>query len=493
VVQYQDGRSHDEFAGTSDSELNRYLSGFVTETNNPENHLGVAEVQVSLPAPLLASGVVLIDTPGIGSTYRHNTMATLNFLQQCDAALFLISADPPITEAELTFLCQVREQVPRLFFVMNKIDYLDDQELNEALIFYKRVLKDTAGWDGDPTVFCVSARNGLHARTAMDASEWVASGMAKLETFLKDFLAKEKMSALIDAVAGRAGDAADAILMDAGIALRALQLPQEVLGEKIVLFEQSMRQASREGRLILDVLEGDKKRILAFIEEESKEMRREAEIFLKEMMSQGPGVHRFDKSHKSGIQQAWTDAIPEYFGQQQATLNEQVREHLLECLTPHGQRLDQLVETLRRSAADLFQVPYSPLVHDEPLEIKRKPYWVLNTWSADPLPILKSIDQRRDDLARRNVENIRWSTIQNINISFARFASRIKERLGQTVAATKGAMDVAQERRQSNSGNIEEELSQISKRISNLESVRKELAGAASRSAQPDTHFKVNP
>ena len=77
------------------------LAGFVTEKGNPKNKLGVAEVQVDLPAPILTGGVVLIDTPGIGSTYRHNTSATLNFLKQCDAALFLVSADPPITEVEL--------------------------------------------------------------------------------------------------------------------------------------------------------------------------------------------------------------------------------------------------------------------------------------------------------------------------------------------------------------------------------------------------------
>lgn len=33
-------------------------------------------------------------------TFRHNTEATINFLSQCDAALFVVSADPPITEVQ---------------------------------------------------------------------------------------------------------------------------------------------------------------------------------------------------------------------------------------------------------------------------------------------------------------------------------------------------------------------------------------------------------
>jgi hypothetical protein len=65
----------------------------------------------------------------------------------------------------------------------------------------------------------------------------------------------------------------------------------------------------------------------------------------------------------------------------------------------------------------------------------------LNTWNTDAIPMLKSMDQRLDDLVRRNVENLRWSTMQNVNISFARFASKIKERLKETVNATKGALE----------------------------------------------------
>jgi GTP-binding protein EngB required for normal cell division len=205
-VRYKDGRPADEFSGASTAERNAYLAGFVTEKGNPQNRRGIAEVQVDLPVPILSGGVVLIDTPGIGSTYRHNTTATLNFLQQCDAALFLVSADPPITEVELDFLRQVQEKIPRLFFVLNKIDYLDDPELEEALCFYKRILAEEAGWKSGFPVFCVSARKGLEAKATEDPHRWTASGMAQLESFLIDFLAREKFNALMHSVSRRAMD-----------------------------------------------------------------------------------------------------------------------------------------------------------------------------------------------------------------------------------------------------------------------------------------------
>ena len=465
----------EEFSGASTAERCAYVAGFVTEKDNPQNKLGIAEVKISLPAPILSGGVVLIDTPGIGSTYRHNTAATLNFLHQCDAALFLVSADPPITEVELEFLRQVKEKVPRLFFVLNKIDYLNESEREEALAFYQRILAEEIGGSSEYPVFCVSARKGLEARTGADSGGWSTSGMAELEDFLVDYLAREKFNALTDAVCRRALEIVEAVLMEAGIALRALNLPQQELEEKIALFGQSLKQAESERRLIQDVLEGDKKRVTAFVEEQAGELARHAERFLKEIMNRGPYTRNAQQSSKAGVQQAWAESIPEFFEEQRQVLNEKVRERLLACLTPHEQRLAQLVETLRRTAADMFQVPYKPLSPDEVLEIKRRPYWVLNTWSTDPLPVLKSMDQRLDGLVRRNVENIRWSMLQNLNLSFAGFARRARERLEETVAATHGAMEAAHARRHAHDGNVEADVRRLADGMAALESLRDDL------------------
>ena len=484
---YQDGRPADQFTGASTDERNRYLAGFVTEKGNPQNRRGIARVQVELPSPILSGGVVLIDTPGIGSTYRHNTTATLNFLQQCDAAMFLVSADPPITEVELEFLRQVKKKVPQLFFVLNKIDYLNDVELDDALSFYKHVLAEEVAWKSEFPVFCVSARKGMEARISRDPHGWAASGMAQLESFLVNFLARKKFNALADAVSRRAMDFIEAVLMEAGIALQALQVPRQELEKKIAMFEHSLKQAASDRGMIQDVLAGDKQRVAAFVEEQARDMRQNAEEFLKKIMNQGSGLHSAGKSNKTGIQKAWAEAIPDFFEQQREALNERVKARLLECLVPHEQRLSLLVERLRLTAADLFRVPYKPLVQEEALEIKKKPYWVLSTWNTDPLPVFQSLDQRLDGLVRRNVENIRWSMLQNLNISFAGFARRTQERLDETVTATKGAMETSHSRRLAYGGSAESEVTRMSRHIAALERLKSELADLRSRLSQTVT------
>lgn len=52
------------------------LPALVTERENPENRLGVADVTLWLRSPLLTDhGVELVDTPGTGSVFAHNTSA----------------------------------------------------------------------------------------------------------------------------------------------------------------------------------------------------------------------------------------------------------------------------------------------------------------------------------------------------------------------------------------------------------------------------------
>ena len=115
-------------------------------------------------------------------------------------------------------------------------------------------------------------------------------------------------------------------------------------------------------------------------------------------------------------------------------------------------------------------------MQEQVLEIKKRPHWVLNTWNTDPLPVLQSMDRRLDGLVRRNVENIRWSMLQNLNISFAGFTRRTQERLDETVAATQGAMQTAYLRRQAQNGSVDAEANRLEDCRAALETVKTELA-----------------
>jgi GTP-binding protein EngB required for normal cell division len=136
------------------------LASYVTEEQNPENAKDVAAVEVFLPGELLASGMCLVDTPGIGSVFSGNTAATHAFVPHVDAAVVVLGADPPISADELALVTEIGQQCQQLLVVLNKADRLGDDEREEAVRFTRQVLAERAGLDGVP-LFTVSAKERL--------------------------------------------------------------------------------------------------------------------------------------------------------------------------------------------------------------------------------------------------------------------------------------------------------------------------------------------
>ena len=468
TVTYTNDRPPERLNGGSLNDRTDFLAKWVTEEGNPNNRLGVAGVEVGEPSDMLSRGVVLIDTPGVGSTYRHNTRSTLDFLEQCDAALFLVSADLPITDAEVEFLRRVREHVPRLFFVLNKVDGIAEKDKNKLLSFFRKTLVEQLEITDGFQIYCVSARLGLEARLQHNTRLWQESGLENLENCLIDFLIREKLTALRQVIARRARNVIETALMRIRISLESLQLPGDELAEKIRIFEKSLLQASRERHIIQDILEGDKKRLGVFVEEQAAILREEAAAGLKEIMMKGTG--------KESVQAAWADFLPQFLDSKNTALTREIQERLLDALTPHKQRIEGLVELLRKTAAELFRIPYRPLDSEAVLKTEKKPYWVLNAWNTVAAPILLSMESRMDDLVRRNVENLRWSTLQNLIVAFSRFSTELKQRLDETVASTKGAMEAALQRRKDHGDTVEGEIRHLGNVIAELEALQDKIA-----------------
>jgi predicted GTPase len=140
VVHFKTESRTEEFTVHTTDEIRNLLFRFVAEEANPENRLGVDRVDLFYPANILADGTVMIDTPGVGSTLQHNTEAALQVLPECDAALFVISADPPITEVELDYLHRLKRKTASVFFILNKADYLRPGERRSVVDFVQKVL-----------------------------------------------------------------------------------------------------------------------------------------------------------------------------------------------------------------------------------------------------------------------------------------------------------------------------------------------------------------
>ena len=142
------------------------IHSFVTESDNPENRLQVAAVEIFCPASLLASGMCFVDTPGLGSVFQGNTDETRAFVPHIDAALVVLGADPPISGEELSLAATVAKQVPDVVVVLNKADRLHGTDMAEARRFTEQVLAREL--PGSPRLYEVSATERLEGSTTRE-------------------------------------------------------------------------------------------------------------------------------------------------------------------------------------------------------------------------------------------------------------------------------------------------------------------------------------
>lgn len=485
-VSYLDGREPDEPPAANTAQIREQLSRFVTEEANPRNRLQVARVDVFYPAPILRHGIVLIDTPGIGSTLRHNTDAALEVLPECDAAFFVLSVDPPVTEAELAYLERVRPVVARLFFILNKIDYLGEDEGRAASEFLGRTLREHVPPEAETPIFGISARRGLQAKELRDAEGVRRSGLAEVERHLMRFLADEKLGSLRRAVTAKAAAVVDAAGMDVALGIRALEMPVEDLEQRAAQFTQALREIEAQRLVSRDLLAGDRRRALEKLEAQAAALRREARVALLAASKPPIGAGQ-------GVNSAIAAAIPDFFEPKLAEISHAFGAEVEEILAGHLRRAEALIGTVRQTAAAIFEVPAIPFEASEAFVIRREPYWVTQKWNQTLNPLAaglvenllpaalhaarvrKRLTAEIDELVQRNVENLRWATLQNLDSAFHRFSGWFDDRLAEAIEATRGAIDAALNRRREHADRAQGELDRFRRGVELLTAVKEEL------------------
>ncbi len=210
------------------------LADYGTERGNPGNCRNVSGITVRADAQILARGAEIVDTPGTGSVHADNTAAADAALPSMDAAIFVLTADPPVSASERDLLGRVAGLSVALFVVLNKADYLDEQSLSEAREFTARVVSDVTG--RAERVYPLSARTAL-----------TPAGDAGFTAFAQDFtgyLDAGRIAGLERSVARHARRIGRQLLDEVALAQRAARLPGEDAGAQVAAFRARLAAMS---------------------------------------------------------------------------------------------------------------------------------------------------------------------------------------------------------------------------------------------------------
>jgi hypothetical protein len=157
------------------------LADYVSEAGNPGNHAGLKYAEVGVPRHILADGLELVDTPGVGGLASVHGSATMAMLPSADAILLVSDAAAEYSRPELEFLRQAGRICPNVACVVTKIDlYPQWQRITELDKGH------LASVEIDAELLPISSVLRLHAVQAEDRQLNLESGFPALVSFLRD-------------------------------------------------------------------------------------------------------------------------------------------------------------------------------------------------------------------------------------------------------------------------------------------------------------------
>jgi GTPase Era involved in 16S rRNA processing len=455
------------------------LDAYTTELGNPANERGVTVVEVTLVTPLLASGLQLVDTPGIASIHRHNTRTAYDALGRVDAALCVVSADQPLSEQELELYCAAAERAGHMLCVLTKADQLTEAECERAIGFVSDALREHVVAVTD--VLPVSAVDGR--------------GLAELADRLRDIAADARGDVVARAVARTAHLAADELIRRCDLEARALELPLDDLHQRARVLDARLAEleaAHADANVLIE------RRVAAMLDELVNDPLRRYAREHDERLQAGLAARASELADRSpraiaaALDQWIDETVRSTFADLAGRLRDAVAARLGEVVRSHAERIRGLLAEVQQAAADalgddtLRELP--DIVLGDPAGFRFKlhdPEHALDVIvgaarRAAPGPlgrrlVIADARQRLVAMTDRHAGRLRAEIVLRVNESTAEHRRALDLAMRETCSAIRDAIADAMRERAHGAQSARRRLSDLSDRRERAEAIQHAL------------------
>jgi hypothetical protein len=343
----------------------------------------VREVAAAFPAAWLGSGFRLVDTPGIGSAYSHNTDVTRAYLPQADAVIFVASVEQPVSRSELAFLTEIRAYAGRIFCLLNKTDHLSAAELAESVAFSSAAVREALG--AEVPVFPVSARRALQANASSAEDIFAAGGFAAFDAALRRFLERDSDAVWIASVRRHLLRILSECRLSAELELRAMAVPLDTLERNLRAFAERKAEVLQQRADLDALLQADARRLVkervepgidAFKHELGERLHAVMPGWLADAEAQDAAPRQ------AALERRIVDEVRRAFDAWRTAEDDTINVEFDRICERFWQRIQQAVDALLRYSADLFAIHFDTVTAGPLREARSRFYYKF--WQEPP-------------------------------------------------------------------------------------------------------------
>ena len=213
---------------------------FISEQSNRDNAASIERVEIAVPNEFLATGAVIVDTPGFGGLAPGYGGMTLAYLRAVDAVVFVSDASSPLSRPELECLARAIDACPAVIVALTKTDLYPQWRQIEA--------DDTATLARagvDVPVLAISSALMEYGRKSGDRSLEAESGIPTLRDMIETLVVDAARSNASHRALAESLETLDQLRSAAVAELAALEDPATAEG----LARELERQQSQLDRL----------------------------------------------------------------------------------------------------------------------------------------------------------------------------------------------------------------------------------------------------
>ncbi len=476
LVHYEDGREDEHEI----SELER----FVTERENPHNCLGVDSTTVEIASELLAGGVALVDTPGIGSVHAHNTALAWEYMPRIDAALCVLNADQPFTASEREFFLAAAERAPRLLVAVNKIDHLGEHERAHAIEFIQAVSAQLIT-TSEVEFYAVSAKHG--------------EGMPLLRERIRRLAEDEAGTLVIASVARLAAGAADGAAQALRFEAHAIELPLDELRRRALLFGTRVDDLGEARSQADDLLQAGVRRLLdqrvnaplmSFARDRADELS-------AALSAQAAALGRLPARELGPALDAWIDeAIRERFGELVPRLEASIAADVRELQRGFAARIETILAEVQDAADEAFGSRAGGLLPEvdlsEPSAFTFKLADVAHmldnvvAFGRRTMPgelgrrmVTRDAQERLLHMADRHAGRLRSALVERVRDAVRDYQRRLSDSVEDAIAAIHAAVQRVSQQLVAGEHEVTARRAELDRRAGRLQSLHQELMALA--------------